>query len=373
MAKRDYYEVLGIEKSADGAAVKAAYRQLVKKYHPDLNPGDKTAEDKMKEVNEAYEVLSDDTKRGNYDQFGHADPGGGYAQGGGGYGGNGDFGGFGFEDILGSLFGNAFGGGSRRQAGPVPGNDLRHDVTITLEEAFNGAQREIRFARKAHCDACHGSGAEPGTSSETCPDCKGTGQVRTVQRTPFGAMQSMGTCQRCRGVGKIIKSPCTTCHGTGIGRKNRVIDLKIHPGVEHGQRIPVRGEGEPGERGGQHGDLYVFINIKDHPVFLRKGPDLFRSIPIDYTTAALGREIEIPGIDGKTISTKLKPGTQPGEVIKLTGQGMPVAGGGRRGVLYVTATLEVPKSLSSEEKKLLEELEALKNPDAKGKKGRFRK
>ena len=356
MAKRDFYEVLGVDKNADAATVKSAYRKLAKQYHPDLNPNDASAEAKMKEVNEAYEVLSDEGKRAEFDQYGHQSPssGGGY----GGYGGGGySSGGFGFEDIF-----NMFTGGGGRQApvGPERGHDLREDLSITLQEAFFGVKKEIRFNRMATCDTCKGNGAAPGTHPENCPHCRGTGVVTRVVSLLGNRMQTQTTCGSCRGTGKVIKTPCHTCRGSGVVRKMRTITLTIHPGIENGKRIMVSGEGEPGTRGGPSGDLYVFINIKAHPAFQRKGANLYTTQKIPFTTAALGGSVDVLGVDENATPCKIKPGTQPGEEISIPNMGMPVPGAGtRRGTLYVTVQIDVPKKLSSDQRQLLEQLAAV--------------
>ena len=307
MAKRDYYEVLGVSKSATDDEIKRAYRKLAKKYHPDVNPDNKKeAEEKFKEATEAYEVLSDSTKRSRYDQFGHAgvDPSYGGGSSGSGFGGSG-FGGFSMDmddlgDIFGSFFGGGFGGSSsRRRNGPQRGSDVEVDVTLSFEEAVFGAEKEIKFYRIDDCAKCGGTGAKEGTTAETCSVCGGSGQIKTTQRTPFGQFVNTSTCNTCGGKGKVIKNPCPTCGGKGKVRKNTKVSVKIPAGIDDGQTISMRGEGNIGANGGPRGDLYVNVRVRKHSVFVRKGQDIFCEIPITFVQAALGAEIEVPTLTGK--------------------------------------------------------------------------
>ena len=358
--KRDYYEVLGLQKGASEDEIKKAFRQLAKKYHPDLNPGDKEAEAKFKEVNEAYEVLSDKEKRQRYDQFGFAgvDPsyGGGATGGAGGFGGG--FGGFG---DLGDLFGDIFGGGGfggfgsgrvRDPNGPIRGEHREAQVTISFMEAVKGCTRDIKVSRLENCSECGGSGAKKGTSPETCPDCHGTGTVTQAQRTPFGVMQSQGPCQKCRGTGKIIHQPCPDCHGSGRIRKRRTIQVNIPAGIDNGQTISLRGQGHAGSNGGPSGDLLITVMVRPHEIFRREGTSVFCEAPITFTQAVLGAELEIPTIDGRVKYT-IPEGTQTGTVFRLRGKGIPVLNGRGRGDQYVTVTIETPRDLNREQKEAL--------------------
>lgn len=352
MAKRDYYEVLGVERGASEAEIKSAYRRLAKKYHPDLNPGDKEAEAAFKEVNEAYEVLSDDQRRARYDQFGHEDP-----TAGGGYGGAYTGGAGGFEDIFETIFGGGFGGfgGGARQAanGPVRGNDLRYNLTINFEEAVFGCKKEINIARNENCDQCHGTGAKPGTSPKTCDQCHGTGQVTRIQQTMLGAMRTTTTCPKCGGEGKIVTDPCPKCSGKGTIRRQRSITVTIPAGIDNGQALTLRGEGEPGKRGGGAGDLYVAISVRPHRKFRRDGVNLYSEMNISFAQAALGDELDI-----ETLQTPVKEtipeGTQPGQVLRIKGQGVPnLRSPSQRGDLFVTLKVEVPKRLNERQRMAL--------------------
>ena len=359
--KRDYYEVLGIKKGATDAEIKKAYRKMAQKYHPDMNPGDKEAEAKFKEVNEANEVLSDPDKHARYDQYGFAgvdpnfNPGFGGGSGFGGFG-SGGFGGFDFD--LGGIFNDFFGGGGtqQRRNAPQRGEDIVSKVTITFEEAAFGVEKEIEVARIEDCQACHGSGCAEGTSPETCPDCHGTGSVRTSRQTPLGAFVQTSTCPRCNGRGKIIKNPCPTCKGKGKVRHNKKITVKIPAGIDMGQSVRIRGEGHAGSNGGPAGDLLVAVTIKPHALFTRDGANLRCQIPISFTQAALGAEIEVPTLDGKVRYT-VPEGTQSGTTFRLKGKGMPYVGYKTRGDLYVTAVVQTPTNLTSEQKELLRKLE----------------
>ncbi len=353
--KRDYYEVLGVQKDASDADLKKAYRNLAKKLHPDVNPGDKGAEEKFKELNEAYETLSDPQQRARYDQFGHEQPGqGGF--GGGGF--NGDFGGFGgggFDDIFSAFFGGGAAGGARRQ-GPSRGADLRADITIEFDEAAKGCQKDINLTRDEECDKCHGSGAKEGTQPQTCPTCGGTGQVSVVQNTPFGRIQNVRTCDACRGEGKVVKEPCTQCNGRGKVRTTKRRTIKIPAGIDNEQVIRIGGQGQPGERGGPAGDLQVVVHVRPHKLFTRKGFDLYCSIPISFTHAALGGEIDVPTLE-KPVKQQVAEGTQPGTVIRIKGQGIQNLRGSGKGDLFVELNVEVPRKLSDKQKDLLREFE----------------
>ena len=347
--KRDYYEVLGIDKSADDNAIKKAYRGLAKKYHPDMNPGDKEAEAKFKEVNEAYDVLSDPDKKAKYDQYGHAafDPSSG--MGGGGFGGFGDFG-FDISDIFSSFFGGS-GGGVRRN-GPVRGDNITVRLTLTFEEAVFGCKKEITYQKVQKCGECGGSGAEKGTSPKTCPTCNGSGQVRVQQRTPFGIMQSSKTCDACRGTGKIIEKKCESCRGTGFTRVSKKLEVNIPAGIDDGQQIGLKYQGSDGMNGGSAGDLNIIINTRPHPIFERDGYDLYCEIPITYTEATLGAEIDIPTLEGQQKFT-IPEGTQTGTVFTLKNKGVTRINSKVRGNIYMTVVVEVPKNLTGEQKKLL--------------------
>ena len=352
--KRDYYEVLGVSKTASADEIKSAYRKLAKKYHPDMNPDNPEAEVKFKEANEAYEVLSDDQKRARYDQFGHEDPSQGGFGGGSGFGG-GFSGSGGFEDIFGSIFGDGgiFGGGGRRASnGPVRGNDLRYDIDITFEEAAFGVKKEINIVREEACDACKGTGAEPGTSAETCSVCKGTGQIRTTQNTMFGSFASTQPCSACHGTGKIIKSPCKRCTGRGRIRRARKLNVSIPAGIDNGQAITLRGEGEHGKRGGATGDLYVYVTVKPHKLFKRVGADLYMNYKTGFASAALGAEVEVPTLD-ENIKYKSPEGTQPGTIFRIRGKGIQKLQSKDKGDLYITVDVEVPKRLTAKQKELL--------------------
>lgn len=355
--KRDYYEVLGVSKGASDDEIKKAYRKLAKKYHPDMNPGDKEAEAKFKEVNEAYSILSDEQKRARYDQFGHAGVDPNYGAGGPG----GPFGGFDMGDIdLGDIFGSffggggfgGFGGGGARRNGPQKGESLRANLTITFEEAAFGCEKEINLNRTEECDECHGSGCQPGTTAETCPDCRGTGVVRVQQRTGGFAFSSTAACTRCRGTGKIIHSPCKSCGGSGSVKKSKRITVTIPAGIDDGQAVSLRGQGNAGKNGGPAGDLIVGVRVKPHPQFRRDGTTVLYEQPVSFFQAAMGAELEIPTIDGKVKYT-LPAGTQTGTTFRLRGKGIPELRGRGRGDQYVTIRVQVPTSLNSEQKEAL--------------------
>ena len=357
--KRDYYEVLGVSKDADAKEIKKAYRKLAMKYHPDKNPGDKAAEEKFKEINEAYEVLSDEEKRSTYDRFGHdglnGQAGFGGGQGFGGFGGSGGFGGF--EDIFGDIFGSSFGGfggsgGSSRRRGPRRGADIRQSVTIKFEEAAFGKKIKVKINRSEECDECHGSGAKPGTTKKTCPTCHGSGTVQSVQRTPFGNIASQRTCSTCNGEGEINESPCNKCHGKGSVRKTKTIEVDIPAGIDDGQMIKLSGQGEVGEKGGPRGDLYIVVNVQKHDIFTREGYDVYIEMPIRFTQAALGDKLEVPTLDGK-VSYTLPEGTQTGTVFRLREKGIPKLRSNSRGDQYVKVIIDTPKKLNDEQKELL--------------------
>ncbi len=354
--KRDYYEVLGVQKTATDAELKSAYRKLAKKYHPDINKDDKNAEAKFKEINEAYEVLSDETKRSKYDQFGHAgvDPnfGGGYGSYGGGFGGFEDFD---LGDIFGSFFGGGFGGGaSQRRNAPVRGESIRTNVVLSFEEAAFGCKKEITINRMESCSDCGGSGAEKGTTAETCATCHGTGSVKTTRRTPLGMVSTSGACPTCHGTGKIIKSPCKECGGSGKKRASRKLSVNIPAGIDEGQTVSLRGEGNAGSNGGPSGDVLITISIRPHHILTRDGTSIMCDVPITFTQAVLGAEIEVPTLDGKVKYT-VPEGTQTGTVFRLRGKGVPVLSGTRRGDQFVRVNIEVPRNLNQKQKNLLTE------------------
>ena len=357
--KRDYYEVMGIPKNATDDEIKKAYRKLAKQYHPDLNPGDKTAEAKFKELNEAYEVLSDKDKKARYDQFGHAgvDPNfGGGAGGGDPFGGG--FGGVDFGDIFDSFFGGGFGG--RRQSNPnAPrrGSDAEAVLNISFEEAAKGCKKSITYPQIEVCKTCSGTGAEKGTSPKTCPQCNGTGQVRINQRTPFGVVQSSRGGDRCGGRGKIIEKPCPDCRGTGHLRRQKTIEISVPAGIDNEGILNVSGMGNAGANGGPSGDLHVYVNVRPHPIFERKGYDVWCEMPITFAQAALGAEVTVPTLDGR-VSYRIHEGTQPGDIFKLAKKGIPHVNGRGRGDQYVQVTVEVPKNLTARQKELLQEFDA---------------
>ena len=350
--KRDYYEVLGVSKDAGADDIKRAYRSLAKKYHPDMNPGDKEAEAKFKEVNEAYAVLSDEEKKQKYDRFGHAafDP----ASGGGGFGGFEGFGGGGFD--FSDLFSSIFGGGrtSSRSNAPVEGDDILTRITISFEESIFGCKKEVTFARVEGCSECGTTGAAKGTKPETCSTCKGRGFTTVQQQTMFGYSQSQRPCQACRGTGKIVKTPCQNCNGKGYVKVNKKLDVNIPAGIESGQRIILRGQGSAGRNGGPQGNLVIEVRVKPHSIFTRDGNDLYCEVPISFAEAALGAEIDIPIIGGKTEKFDLPEGTQSGTTFTVKGKGAPdVNNPKRKGDMYVTVAVETPKNMTSEQKKLL--------------------
>ena len=371
--KRDYYEVLGVQKGATDAEIKKAYRKMAKENHPDLHPGDKDAEARFKEINEAYEVLSDSEKKARYDQFGFAgvDPsygGGGY---GGGFDGSFDFGDLG--DIFGSFFGGGFGGGGRARSGPQRGESLRTRLTITFEEAAFGCEKEVSIDRVEQCETCKGTGAAPGTSPETCPACGGSGQVQQRRQTPMGVFATTGPCPRCGGTGKIIASPCKDCGGSGQVRRRKTLKVTIPAGIDNGQIISLRGQGSAGKNGGPAGDLQIVITVQPHQLFRRDGADVYCNAPITFTQAVLGGEMEIPTIDGK-VKYDIPEGTQTGSTFRLKGKGIPNVNGRGRGDQYVTVYIETPRNLNREQKEALKKFSStLKENNYEERKSFFKK
>ena len=354
--KRDYYEVLGVDKNADDAAIKKAYRVLAKKYHPDMNPGDKEAEAKFKEASEAYAVLSDPQKRKQYDQYGHAAFDGASGGGAGGFDFNfsGDMG-----DIFGDIFGDFFGGGrsSRRTSnGPMKGANLRTSVRIKFEEAVFGCEKELEVVIKDPCTTCNGTGAKPGTNPMKCPECNGTGQIRQVQKTILGQMQTTRTCSTCHGTGEVIKEPCDNCRGKGTVRKQPKIKVKIPAGIDNGQTVVLRGEGEPGQKGGPKGDLYITVGVKKHSIYSRKGNNVLCDIPVTITQATLGAELEIPMCDGSKEKYKIPEGTQTGTKFSIRNKGFKTINGSSQGDFIFTVNVQTPKRLTKEQRELLVEL-----------------
>ena len=375
-AKRDYYEVLGVSRDADDAAIKKAYRALAKKYHPDMNPGDKEAEKKFKEASEAYAVLSDAEKRRQYDQFGHAAFEGG-AGGAGGFGGF-DFSGADFSDIFGDIFGDLFGGsrrGGRAGNGPMKGANIRKSIRITFEEAVFGCEKEIDLILKDPCEDCNGTGAKPGTSPETCPKCGGRGQVVYTSQSFFGTVQNVQTCPNCGGSGKVIKEKCPKCAGTGYTSSKKRIKVTIPAGIDNGQSVRIRDKGEPGVNGGPRGDLLVEVNVSHHPIFQRQDVHIFSTVPISFAVATLGGDIRIKTVDGDVIYT-VKPGTKTDTKVRLKGKGVPSLRNSQvRGDHYVTLVIQTPERLSAEAKEALRRFDELtgntlhQNEDAEENKG----
>ncbi|HEY8496352.1 MAG TPA: molecular chaperone DnaJ [Limnochordales bacterium] len=360
--KRDYYEVLGVSRDATQDEIKRAYRKLARQYHPDVNKDDPQAEEKFKEINEAYRVLSDPKTREQYDRFGHAafDGPNGAGPGGFGPGGFGDFGPFGaggfdpFGDLFGDLFDVFTGGRRQRSRGPVRGRDIEMEIDVEFKEAAFGAEKTIEVDRIEVCSRCHGNGAEPGTPIQTCPECKGTGEVRHVRATAFGQFVNIVACPRCRGEGKWAATPCRECGGACHVRRRRRISVKIPAGVDSGNRILLRGEGEAGLRGGPPGDLYLYVRVRPHPIFVRDGDNVICEVPISFVQAALGDEIEVPTLEG-TYKLKIPEGTQPGAEFRIRGQGIPRMGGYGRGDQIVRVRVEVPRRLTPRQKELLRE------------------
>ena len=359
-AKRDYYEVLGVGRDADDAAIKKAYRALAKKYHPDMNPGDKEAEKKFKEASEAYAVLSDADKRRQYDQFGHAAFEGG-AGGAGGFGGF-DFSGADFSDIFGDIFGDLFGGGrrgGRANNGPMKGANIRKSIRITFEEAVFGCEKELDLILKDPCEDCHGTGAKAGTSPETCSKCGGRGQVVYTSQSFFGTVQNVQTCPNCGGSGKVIKEKCPKCSGTGYTSSRKRIKVTIPAGIDNGQSVRIRDKGEPGINGGPRGDLLVEVNVSRHPVFQRQDVHIFSTVPISFAVAALGGDVRIPTVDGDVIYT-VKPGTKTDTKVRLKGKGVSSLRNSQvRGDHYVTLVIQTPERLSAEAKEALRRFDEL--------------
>ena len=355
--KRDYYEVLGVSKNADEAELKRAYRKLAKKYHPDVNPGDKDAEAKFKEATEAYTVLSDPDKRRQYDQFGHAafENGGGGAGGFGGF----DFSGADMSDIFGDIFGDLFGGGRRRaNNGPMKGANLRARINITFEEAIFGCEKELEIVLKDECAQCHGTGAKPGTQPVTCPKCNGEGQIVYTQQSMFGMVRNVQTCPECHGTGKVIREKCSACRGTGYTSSRQKIQVSVPAGIDNGQSIRIRDKGEPGTNGGPRGDLLVEVNVARHPIFQRQDMNIFSTAPITYAQAALGGDVRINTVDGE-ITYEVKPGTQTDTRIRLKGKGVPsLRNKNIRGDHYVTLVVQVPTNLNEEAKEALRRFDA---------------
>lgn len=360
-AKRDYYEVLGVSRDADDATLKKAYRQLAKKYHPDMNPGDAEAERKFKEASEAYAVLSDPDKRRQYDQFGHAAFEGGGAGGAGGFGGF-DFSGADFSDIFGDIFGDFFGGGrrgGRTNNGPMKGMNIRKGIRITFEEAVFGCEKEIDIILKDPCEKCHGTGAKPETSPETCPRCGGKGQVVFTSQSFFGTVQNVQTCPDCHGSGTIIKDKCPDCAGTGYVSNKKTIQVSIPAGIDNGQSVRIRDKGEPGTNGGPRGDLLVEVTVSRHPIFQRQDMNIFSTAPISFAQAALGGDVRIKTVDGEVVYT-VKPGTKTDTKVRLRGKGVPSVRNPKvRGDQYVTLVIQTPEKLSQEAKEALKRFDAL--------------
>ena len=360
-AKRDYYEVLGVSRDADDATLKKAYRQLAKKYHPDMNPGDAEAEKKFKEASEAYAVLSDPEKRRQYDQFGHAAFDGGAGAGAGGFGGF-DFNGADFSDIFGDIFGDFFGGGrrgGRANNGPMKGMNIRKGIRITFEEAVFGCEKEIEIVLKDPCPKCNGTGAKPGTSPETCSRCGGKGQVVYTSQSFFGTVQNVQTCPDCHGSGKIIKDKCSDCGGTGYVSNKKTIQVSIPAGIDNGQSVRIRDKGEPGTNGGPRGDLLVEVTVSRHPIFQRQDMNIFSTAPISFAQAALGGDVKIKTVDGDVLYT-VKPGTKTDTKVRLRGKGVPPVRNPKvRGDQYVTLVIQTPEKLSAEAKEVLKKFDAL--------------
>jgi len=367
--KRDYYEVLGIKKGASDDEIKSAFRKMAMKYHPDRNPGDKEAEEKFKEVNEAYSILSDADKKSKYDAYGFAgvDPNAGFGSGGfsGGFGG--------FDDIF-NMFGGGFGGfggfgGGARRNGPMKGQDIQKNMTISFKEAVFGCKKEIRLTKDVVCESCKGSGAAPGSSKKTCSKCGGSGQIRTTRNTILGAMQSVTTCPDCGGTGQVNEKPCPDCGGKGTVRKAVNLSVNIPAGVDDDSVITLRGQGQPGSNGGPAGDLYIVLSVEEHELFERRGDDLWLDVPITFTQAALGDEITVPGLTEK-LSCKVPAGTQTGTVLRMKGKGVTNVNSGKPGDLYIRVNLEVPTKPSREQKELIKKFGET-NTDGYAKRTRF--
>jgi len=350
----DYYEILGVSKDASPEELKKSYRQLAMKYHPDRNAGDKASEEKFKEINEAYSCLSDSDKRAHYDRFGTTNGFG--SNGFGGFSGGAGFGDI-FEDFFGDVFGGSFGGHKRQR--PAKGHDLRYDLSITLEEAVFGTEKIITFARMQRCGECSGTGSEPGKQAEVCSSCKGSGHIRYQQ----GFFSVSKTCGKCYGTGKIISNPCKKCRGQGNIQAERSVNLKIPAGVDAGSRLKITGEGEPGLNNGPNGDLYVILDVKDHPIFRRDGLDLFCDMPVSFSAAVLGAEVEVPTLDGSA-KIKIPAGTPSGKTFTIKGKGAPRLGSHQRGNQIIGIYIDVPKKLTPRQKELLEEFDSLSSDDS---------
>ena len=377
--KRDYYEVLGVDKKASDAEIKSAYRKKAKKYHPDLNPGDAEAERNFKEVNEAYEVLSDADKKQRYDAYGHAGVDPNFGAGGGGWGNySGGFGGAGMDlnDIFESFFGGGFGGGSQRRAdpnSPKRGGDIHVGLTVSFMEAAHGCTKTVQYTRQETCPDCGGSGAKKGTSRQTCPDCHGTGYVMEQQRTPFGVIQNRRVCPHCQGKGKIISDPCNRCKGSGRVQVTVKKEVNIPAGIDDEQNLALRGQGDAGLNGGGNGDAIIIISVRPDPVLKRNGYDVYVDVPITYSQAVLGAEIVVPTVDGK-VQYDIPEGTQSGTRFRLRGKGIKYLNGRGRGDQYVTVNVEIPKKITREQRKALEAFEAtLKDENYEQRKGFFKK
>ncbi|MCL2678063.1 MAG: molecular chaperone DnaJ [Clostridiales bacterium] len=361
MAKRDYYEVLGVSKSAGQEEIKKAYKTLAKKYHPDLNQDSKTAEDNFKEVNEAYEVLSDENSRARYDQFGHNDP----AAGGAGFGG--------VSDIFEAFFGGGGFGGAGARSHSRKGADMRADVSVSFEESATGVERELNVVRLENCSVCGGTGAKPGSNPVSCPNCQGSGRVRNTQSTPFGHFQTVVTCPRCQGGGTVVENPCRNCGGTGRERRERKLKVMIPAGVDSGATLRMSGEGEGGAQGGPPGDLYISVTVRPHKLFKRSGDDVLCDFSVSFSQAALGAELEVPTLEGK-VSLTIPEGTQSGATFRLRGRGFSKLRGRGKGDQQVTVKVNTPTRLTDEQKRLLRELDAsLNNNKGDEKKGFFGK
>ena len=368
---KDYYEILGVPKEASQNEIKSSFRTLAKKYHPDLNPDDKEAEQRFKEINEAYEVLGNPEKRNRYDKFGHegVNGQGGFEQG---------FGGFGdiFDDIF-DIFGGGFsadyGRRSTRRRGPSKGADLRYNLNLDFKEGVFGIEKEIQIRKSENCSKCHGTGVKPGSSKETCRKCNGSGEIRYAQQSPFGQFIRVATCDECKGTGEVIREKCSKCSGTGKEIKSKRIKVKIPAGVDTGSIISIQGEGEAGERGGPSGDLYIYINVKEHDIFKREGNNIYFTVPISFVEAALGAEIEVPTLEG-TIKHRIPEGTQTGTQFRLKNKGVPNVRGIGRGDIYFEVMVEVPRNLTDKQKELLKEFAKEEGKDYKdNKKGFFGK
>lgn len=364
MTEKDYYEILEVSKNASGEEIKHAFRRLAMQYHPDRNPGDKVAEAKFKEINEAYEVLKDEQKRAAYDRYGHQAFAAGGMGGGNPFGGfNFDFGGAagGFADIFSEVFSEFMGGGrGRKQSYAQRGQDIRYNLSISLEEAFSGIEKEIKFPSTQTCETCHGHGTKDGKEAPVCPHCNGTGKIR-LQQGFFVVEQS---CPQCKGTGHLVKEACPDCKGKGFISQEKIIKVKIPAGIEDGTRMRIEGAGEAGTRGGANGDLYVFITVKEHKLYERDGANLYTRIPISMCCAALGGQIEIPSIDGSKLDVEIKPGSQSDQVVKVKGQGMTMVRSEKRGDLFVKLRVETPVNLSARQKELLEEFRSISKEDS---------